>query len=76
MLAAFSAAWAVGQYRIDHDAVYAVTAKALAEGKGYHLVNLPGAPPQNRYPILYPALLLLSAAALVAFAKAWLWRPS
>ena len=25
--------------------------------------------------ILYPALLLLSAAALVAFAKAWLWRP-
>ena len=26
--------------------------------------------------ILYPALLLLSAAALVAFAKAWLWRPS
>jgi len=44
---------------IDDDAIYAVTAKALAEGKGYHLVNLPGAPPQNRYPILYPALLAL-----------------
>jgi len=45
---------------IDDDAIYAVTAKALAEGQGYHLVNLPGAPPQNRYPILYPALLSLA----------------
>ena len=28
MLAAFSAAWAVGQYRIDHDAIYVVTTVA------------------------------------------------
>jgi hypothetical protein len=35
VLAAFSAAWAVGQYRVAHDAVYAVTtagAVALAAG--------------------------------------------
>ncbi|HEY2387183.1 MAG TPA: hypothetical protein VGK30_09495 [Candidatus Binatia bacterium] len=41
------------------DAVYAITAKALAEGDGYHLINLPGAPPQTKYPILYPAVLAL-----------------
>ncbi len=39
------------------DAVYAITAKALAHGDGYRLVNLPGAPPQTKYPILYPAVL-------------------
>ncbi len=41
------------------DAVYVITAKALAEGAGYHLINLPGAPPQTKYPILYPAALAL-----------------
>lgn len=45
---------------IDDDAVYAVTGKALAEGDGYRLVNLPGAPPQTKYPILYPAILSLA----------------
>lgn len=39
------------------DAVYVITAKALAEGHGYRLINLPGAPRQTKYPILYPALL-------------------
>jgi hypothetical protein len=46
------------------DAVYAITAEALAEGDGYRLRNLPGAPPQTKYPILYPALL--AAASLGA----------
>ena len=35
ILAAFMAAWAVGQYRLEHDAIYAVTtagAVALAAG--------------------------------------------
>ncbi len=41
------------------DAVYVATAKALAEGGGYRLINLPGAPPQTKYPILYPAALAL-----------------
>ncbi|MBI3769051.1 MAG: hypothetical protein HY271_11250 [Deltaproteobacteria bacterium] len=51
------------------DAVYAITAKALAQGGGYHLINLPGAPPQTKYPILYPAALALlwrSASTLEA----------
>ena len=28
ILAAFSAAWAVGQYRLEHEAIYAVTTAA------------------------------------------------
>ena len=39
------------------DAIYAVTAKALALNKGYCLINLPGSPLQTKYPILYPAIL-------------------
>jgi len=41
------------------DAVYVSTAKALAEGQGYRLINLPGAPLQTKYPILYPAILAI-----------------
>ena len=44
------------------DAVYLSSAKALAEGKGYVLSNLPGAPPATKYPILYSWLL------------SWVWR--
>lgn len=44
------------------DAVYFSSAKALAEGKGYVLPNLPGAPPATKYPILYSWLL------------SWAWR--
>jgi len=39
------------------DGVYVSTAKALACGQGYRLINLPGAPFQKKYPILYPFLL-------------------
>lgn len=39
------------------DAIYVITAKALAQGDGYRLINLPGAPRQTKYPILYPLLL-------------------
>ena len=41
------------------DAIYVATAKALATGQGYRLINLPDSPPQTKYPILYPALLAL-----------------
>jgi len=41
------------------DAIYVATAKALAEGRGYRLINLPAAPLQTKYPVLYPALLAL-----------------
>ena len=39
------------------DAIYLATAKALAEGDGYRQTFLPGAPPQTKYPPLYPILL-------------------
>ncbi|MEZ5352170.1 MAG: hypothetical protein R2762_05995 [Bryobacteraceae bacterium] len=39
------------------DAIYVATAKSLAEGTGYRLIDLPGSPPQTKYPILYPLLL-------------------
>lgn len=41
------------------DAIYVATAKALATGQGYRLINLPGSPLQTKYPLLYPALLAL-----------------
>jgi hypothetical protein len=41
------------------DAIYVISAKALADGRGYRLMNLPGAPPQTKYPILFPAVLAL-----------------
>src|SRR5262245_12487243 len=41
------------------DGIYVLTAKALAEGEGYRLTNLPGEPPQTKYPPLYPVLLAL-----------------
>ena len=36
------------------DAIYVVTAKALSQGDGYRLINLPESPSQTKYPILYP----------------------
>jgi hypothetical protein len=39
------------------DGIYLSTAKSLAEGTGYRLINLPEVPVQTKYPILYPALL-------------------
>ena len=53
--------WMVGGVcGIYHDdAIYVSTAKALASGQGYRLINLPGAPFQTKYPILYPAILAL-----------------
>jgi hypothetical protein len=45
----------VGAYH--DDAIYVSTAKALAQGEGYRLVNIPGSPRQTMYPVLYPALL-------------------
>ena len=41
------------------DAVYVSTAKSLAEGRGYRLINLPATPPppQTKYPPLYAATL-------------------
>jgi hypothetical protein len=41
------------------DAIYVLSAKAMAAGQGYRLISLPGAPLQTKYPVLYPAVLSL-----------------
>jgi hypothetical protein len=41
------------------DGIYVCTAKALAQGQGYRLINLPDSPLQTKYPIIYPALLAM-----------------
>src|SRR5262245_44751642 len=46
------------------DATYVSTAKALAEGRGYRLLSIPGEPLQTKYPPLYPALLSLVIRAI------------
>jgi len=46
---------AVGIYH--DDGIYLVTAKALAEGKGYRIISLPGELTQTKYPILFPGIL-------------------
>ena len=56
---------AVGIYH--DDGIYLVTAKALAEGKGYRIVSLPGDPPQTKYPILFPAVLSAAWRIFPAF---------
>jgi Gpi18-like mannosyltransferase len=39
------------------DAVYVITAKALASGEGYRFIHLPNAPAATHYPPLWPAIL-------------------
>lgn len=39
------------------DGIYVSVARALAEGRGYRLVDLPGDPLQTKYPFLYSGLL-------------------
>jgi hypothetical protein len=46
------------------DATYATTAKALAEGRGYRHLSIPGEPLQTKYPPLYPAALSLVIRSL------------
>jgi hypothetical protein len=41
------------------DAIYLATARSIAEGSGYRHIEIPGAPPQSKYPPLFPALLSL-----------------
>ena len=39
------------------DGIYVVLAKAIAQGDGYHILNLPQTPLQTKYPFIFPALL-------------------
>ncbi len=47
--------WPVGAF--EDDAIYTVLGKSLAEGQGYRLINLPGAPNATHFPPGYPALI-------------------
>ncbi|GEM_PF-1413879 len=59
-------AWrALEQYQIffgmyHDDGIYLVTGKALAEGRGYRIISLPGEPPETKYPIGFPLYLSLA----------------
>jgi len=59
------------------DAIYASTARALAEGRGYRHLSLPEEPLQTKYPPVYPALLalVLSAGAELPDGVGWLRLP-
>ena len=60
-LAVGAAAWsAATPYLVGvfhDDGVYALLAKALAEGRGFHYLQLPGSPAATHYPPLYPLVL-------------------
>lgn len=45
---------------LHDDSVYWVTAKSLAEGKGYRVLSFPGQPYQTKFPPVYPILLSLA----------------
>ncbi len=60
-------AWAYGVFlrapavgTFHDDGVYLVTAKSLAEHRGYRIISLPGEPRQTKYPVLFPLLLSLA----------------
>jgi hypothetical protein len=57
--------WPVGAF--EDDAIYTVLGKSLAEGHGYRLLNLPGAPNATHFPPGYPALLAVLWRAWPAF---------
>jgi hypothetical protein len=50
----------------NDDMMYFSSAKALAQGRGYILPSLPGAPPATKYPVLLPWILSF----------VWRWNPS
>jgi len=68
VVAAYLAAWRAPAVGFFHDdGLYAVTAKALAEGQGYRITSLPTPIPQTKYPVLFPALLSIVWRAYPAF---------
>jgi hypothetical protein len=60
LAAVYFFAWREPSFGLFHDdGVYAVTAKALAEGHRYRIISLPHEIPQTKYPFLFPAALSL-----------------
>jgi hypothetical protein len=67
VLAVRVASWAWAPYLVGvfhDDGVYALLARAIASGNGFHYTQLPGAPAATHYPPLYP--LMLAAAWRIA----------
>ena len=70
------AVWAITPVPVGvfwDDGVYLISAKALAQGAGYHLIHLPGAPSAVHFPPAYPALLSLVWMARPAFPENVVW---
>ena len=59
-----SAPYVVGVFH--DDGIYALLARSLASGQGFHYAHLPGTPAATHYPPLYPLML----------ASVWLLAPS
>jgi len=60
LLCCYAAVWATPAAGLVHDdGIYIATAKAIANGDGYVMPNLPGSPPQTKFPPLFPFLLSL-----------------
>lgn len=66
VLALVPSAWLALTYRdmphlgyFHDDGIYWASAKSLAEGRGYRIPSLPGAPFQTKYPPLFPMALAL-----------------
>jgi len=58
LLLAYCAVWATPAAGLVHDdGIYIATAKAIANGEGYVMPNLPGSPAQTKFPPLFPLLL-------------------
>lgn len=55
------------------DALYVVSAKALADGNGYRIGSLPGEPWQTKYPPLFPALIAVVWKVFPKFPANLLW---
>jgi hypothetical protein len=45
---------------LEDDGIYLIGAKSIAEGHGYHILNLRDEPYQTKYPPLYPAYLSIA----------------
>lgn len=66
----YGAAWLAPAVSLFHDdGIYLVTAKALAEGKGYRIASLPEEIPQTKFPFLFPAVLSVAWRAMPDFPR-------
>ena len=55
------------------DGIYAITAQALATGRGYRIMSLPSEMPQTKYPFLFPALLAVVWRMFPRFPQNLIW---